>query len=130
EEHDKIYQRCNPEIGDLLLVNIGAGTATCAINSVDYPFSLKNVALIKPNRKLLNSLFLEQIQRKNSKKQFHQLTSGGAQPFLSLKEIGRFKLFLPSLSEQEKIAQFLVSIDKKLEALKKKKELLEQYKKG
>ncbi|MBU2018520.1 MAG: hypothetical protein KJ941_02635, partial [Bacteroidetes bacterium] len=30
EDHLKIYSRCNPELGDLLMVNIGSGTATSA----------------------------------------------------------------------------------------------------
>lgn len=128
--HDSIYKRCNPEKNDLLIVNIGAGTATCALNIVDYPFSLKNVALVKPKKNIINGKFLAQIQRKKSSKIFNQLTSGGAQPFLSLKEIGRLEISFPSLPEQTKIASFLTAVDDKLHALKQKHALLEQYKKG
>jgi len=128
--HRKIYDRCNPEKDDLLIVNIGAGTATCARNIVDYQFSLKNVALIKPNKKLLNPIFLEQIQRCKSARLFTSLTSGGAQPFLSLKELGKLSISYPPLQEQTKIASFLFAVDEKISQLTQKHALLTQNKQG
>ena len=130
EVHNIIYKRCNPEKNDLLIVNIGAGTATCALNIVDYEFSLKNVALVKPNKNIIDGIYLAQLQRKNSAKIFNQLTSGGAQPFLSLKEIGRLLIKFPSLSEQQKIASFLSLVDERIATQNKIIEQLETLIKG
>ncbi len=68
EVHQKIYARCNPEEDDLLMVNIGAGVATSSKVNVDFEFSLKNVALIKPDRTIIDVDFFAQIQRRNSAK--------------------------------------------------------------
>ena len=56
--------------------------------------------------------------------------AGSDPPNLSPNEINSIQVSIPSLPEQTKIASFLTSVDEKLQALKKEKELLEKYKKG
>lgn len=62
--------------------------------------------------------------------QFFEQNTGGTQKFLSLSIIRNLNVFIPALPEQTKIASFLTAVDDKLSSLKKKKQLLEQYKKG
>ena len=54
----------------------------------------------------------------------------GGQGNLSADIIKNLIIHLPTLREQQKIADFLTSVDEKINLLKKKKELLERYKKG
>ena len=51
-------------------------------------------------------------------------------PIINKKEFSKFKVFIPSLSEQTKIANFLSEVDKKIEKIGEKKRLVEEYKKG
>ncbi len=67
---------------------------------------------------------------KNHAKVFIEKASGSTFLEISKSSIQNISLFIPSLPEQQKIASFLTTVDEKLQALKKKKTLLEQYKKG
>lgn len=117
EDHRLIFARCNPERGDVLMVNIGAGVATTALVDVDFEFSLKNVALLKPNALLASGEYLNQclIKRKPSITQV--LSSGGAQPFLSLSQIGQIRAAVPSIFEQQNISEALSDADALLATL-------------
>lgn len=54
----------------------------------------------------------------------------GALPSYNSSDIGIIKINIPSTTEQQKIAAFLTAVDEKIQQLAKKKDLLEQYKKG
>ena len=61
---------------------------------------------------------------------FISLQTGSGREGLNFQSIKSITLPVPSLPEQQKIATFLTAVDEKLAQLKKKKTLLEQYKKG
>lgn len=56
--------------------------------------------------------------------------TGSGREGLNFSSIASFKISLPALPEQQKIASFLTAVGTKIQQLTKKKELLEQYKKG
>src|SRR5690606_26106959 len=55
---------------------------------------------------------------------------GSGQPLITGGQLKALKLYFPKLEEQQKIASFLSSVDKKIDQLQQKKSFLEQYKKG
>lgn len=73
--------------------------------------------------------FIFSLLDKNGKK-IKLLAGVQAVPQINKSDFSNFKFFFPALPEQQKIASFLTALDDKLQALKKKKELLELYKKG
>lgn len=116
--HDEIYRRCNPEKDDVLMVNIGAGVATTALVDVNYEFSLKNVALLKPQKSKLIGTYLNHYQSFVKRKITGSISTGGAQPFLSLSQIGQLKIAIPaSKAEQTAIANALSDADALIQSL-------------
>ena len=115
EDHREIYKRCDPKRGDLAVVNIGAGVGECGYVDVDFEFSMKNVALLKPDPDHLDPYFLFQIHRFRQDRIAHSIKSGGAQPFLSLKDLRKLPILLPPLPEQRKIADILSTWDQAIE---------------
>ena len=71
------------------------------------------------------------FQQAHTKYKVRSVAVGQTMPSLNTTIIRNFCVFFPSsIQEQQKIALFLSSVDTKIEQLGKKKDLLEQYKKG
>ena len=108
----------------LLVSRVGVGKL--AINKVDLCTSQDFCNFI-PNK--CNSYFLGYllIFKKQVLINFAQGTS--IKGFTTV-DIKTLELNIPSLPEQQKIASFLSAVDEKIQQLSRKKQLLEQYKKG
>ncbi|WP_394990714.1 restriction endonuclease subunit S [Emticicia sp.] len=78
-----------------------------------------------------NPVFLNKLLKTDSARDNITSKSGGSTRYNVGQEIlSSVGLLFPQLPEQTKIANFLIAIDEKIQALKQKKTLLEQYKKG
>jgi len=80
------------------------------------------------DNKEINKSFLFQILQIQN---FNKIIEGSGQPQITQKSLSAFKIPLPpTLTEQQKIASFLSSIDKKIDLTSKKLEKLKEYKRG
>ena len=89
------------------------------------------MVLIRVSGLFLNSDYLYKYFNSNQiQNEISIISFGSAQPQLTVGEISKLKIAYPALIEQQKLASFFTAVDNKLQTLKKKKTLLEQYRKG
>lgn len=130
EDHLNIYKRCDIKKGDVLLTKDGTIGQVC-VNELEVGFSLlSSVAFIRPNNNNSNYFIYQVLVSPIGQKEIESQIAGQALKRITLTKINNFEYFFPKLPEQSKIANFLTSVDDKFSQLKKKKSLLEQYKKG
>jgi type I restriction enzyme, S subunit len=132
ETHNKELRRSILESKDLLFAIAGATIGKVAIVTEDILPANTNqaLAIIRLHDTKNLEFILQILQSRIMKKYIKESISVGAQPNLNLEQMGNFAFHLPNFPEQQKIASFLSAVDEKIQQLNRKKELLEQYKKG
>lgn len=91
----------------------------------------RTINILKPaNENIYSQIFVAYYINHKLKKQISKLAKGVSISNVYNSDLKTLEIILPSLPEQQKIASFISAVDEKLQALKKKKSLLEQYKKG
>jgi len=95
----------------LKVANLTQGTARLSIKD-SARFSLYTLQTTPVNQRIIS------------------VSKGSTFQEISLFDLRKIQIPLPSLPEQEKIAEFLTSVDDRIDQLKRKKSLLQDYKKG
>ena len=119
--------------GDLLITKDGTIGKLAYIDRLPDKACLNShLLVIRPKTmKSIQPLFLYQIFNSNIFTKYYKKTgSGSTMKSLSQGVISKFLFPLPSLPEQEKIADFFTALDEKIEAMEKQRDALKAMKKG
>jgi len=129
--HNK-YKKSQLRLNDIVMVQSGH-VGNCAVISEDYVNSNCHalVVLTPKNPELTSSsFFVFYFNSSYGKRLIYQIKTGNTIEHILASDVKELSPFAPSFNEQQKIASFLSAVDKKIELLAKKHELLEKYKKG
>jgi type I restriction enzyme S subunit len=119
------------EKNDILMTRIGSIGKSKLIDWEIVADFYVSLALIKLKDKIYPSYINQFIKSSFFQKELDKRTLKVAFPQkINLTEIGECLIKLPILKEQQKIADFLSSIDSKIESVKKELEGLREFKKG
>lgn len=111
EIHKEIFSRCNPEYGDMLLINDVATTGVVTVNNIEEPFSLlSSVALIKCPQ-YVDSWYLVYVLRSDLfYKNIRSQMKGTGITRVTLKQIEPLFIPMPPLEEQKRIVSQIEKI--------------------
>ena len=126
EVHRSVYERCNPEYGDILYIKDGVTTGIAMINTLHEEFTmLSSVALLKYNRSLLAGQFLKALMNYPTFYNHMRDNMGGAAiTRLTVKKLLDTKIMVPPLDLQKRFEAFAEQSDKsKFEAQQTLQEL-------
>ena len=119
--HRPIFERCNPEQGDVLYIKDGATTGIAIVNTLKEEFTLlSSVALLKQNRNVINGYFLAALL--NNADMYSDIRNnmgGAAITRLTIAKLNAVKVIVPPLYLQNRFAAFVEQVDKSKAAVQK-----------
>ena len=127
EEHLEVVARSKPEFGDTLFAHIGASLGEAAFVNTTRAFSIKNVALFKPNPSVINPRYLYYLVTSPAFQALAKATkTGSAQPFLGLSQLRGHRIqYHRDLATQRSIAAILSAYDELIEISQRRIRILE-----
>ena len=132
ERYEEIEQKFGaPHIGDILMTAVGTIGVVYLVNEEGFYFKDGNLLWIKDIKKSLDKSYLKYYMNSEIfQKRVLSTAIGSNQKALTIEKVEKVIVPIPKLPEQQKIAEILSTIDKKISVNKKLKEKLILLKKG
>ena len=131
DQYESWMCRGIPKANDVLFTT-EAPLGNVAIYPEDRYYALgQRIITLQVNSNQCDSLFLfHNLRSSKTQRNIESKSTGSTAKGIKSKVFVLLNIATPSLPEQEKIAAFLTSVDDRIDQLKRKKSLLQDYKKG
>lgn len=129
-EFCSIYKNYQLQKNDLLLSIVGTIGRTAIFQGESNLAFQRSVAFFRLKDSLSPNFIFHQMNNIKFQRELMKRQVLSAQAGIYLGDLAKIYLCIPSITEQEKIANFLTAIDRKIEAIAQQIDLTEQFKKG
>jgi len=111
---ERFRRKCNPEVGDLLIVSRGATIGRLCRVEIPEPFCLMgSVILVKPKRTLIDSRYLSSLLKHPfTYAQLYKTSGSSAQQAIYIKDVRRLVCIVPPLKLQHEFTHRLEIIER------------------
>ncbi len=128
-DYDNVMSRGKPKIGDVLFTTEAPLGNVAQVDREDIALAQRVIKFDGKNS-VKNDFLKQYFLSAPFRKKLDQKSIGSTVKGIKGSELHKMEIVFPSTNEQQKIADFLSSVDKKISLLKEKHILLTQYKKG
>lgn len=130
EEQHKSMKNSSVIESDVLLNITGASIGRVAISTLKEANVNQHVCIIRPKKDLDNNFLQYNLLSFEGQKQIERFQAGGNRQGLNFEQIKSFKIMLPPLPEQQKIAKILTTWDKAIDTTERLIDNSKQQKKA
>ena len=132
EDHEDLTRNnCMPLSGDVMFSKDGTIGKTFVFNQEEKIVLLSSIAIIRPQKELLNPYFCSlMLESPAFFQEIEKRKSGTALKRVVLKDIKKFKVLIPTLDSQNIIAEYLGDINKRISVVKENIEHFQKLKSG
>lgn len=112
-DHQKIYKRCNPEKGDILLTTTGTIGNVAILPECEEVSMDRGITLLKINRKKVTSEFVaEMLKQESIQIQMGANVHASAIGHLFMNKVKKLPVILPNIERQIEFTKFVKQVDK------------------